>query len=94
LIRAELVKVFKRTPRTPGSSPQDAAQTAYAMLMGLRANSFYDASLTAAQTHRLFRQTLFQLAGIKVPKAKKRRGSQTEVAHGRAASRAAQRTHA
>lgn len=88
-IRAELVKIFKQTPRTPGSTPQDAAQTAYAMLMGLRANSFYDASLTAAQTHRLFRQTLFRLAGIKVPRTRKRRASQPELSHGRAASRAA-----
>lgn len=90
-IRAELEKVFKQTPRTPGSSAHDAAQTAYAMLMGLRTNSFYDTSLTAVQTHRLFRQTLFQLAGIKVPKARKRRGN-TEINHGRSAPRPGNRS--
>lgn len=63
-IKDMFVKLFEQTPRAPDTSAEDAAQSAYAMLLGLRAASFYDTQCTPAQASRLFRQTMFRLAGL------------------------------
>ena len=68
-----LVDVFQRTPLSPDTSAQDAAQSAHAMLLGLRAKSAYDPSCELADAHRLFRVTLFQLAGLSLPRQRRRR---------------------
>ena len=64
-IKAVLRELFEQTPLTPGTSAEDAAQSAYAMTLGLRATSFYDKEFGPAQAHRLFRLTMFRLAGLK-----------------------------
>ena len=97
IIRSELVKIFKQTPRTPGNSPEDAAHATYAMLMGLRTNAFYDTSLTTAQTHRLFRQALSRLVGVKPRKTRTKPRTAPRNTNGRSSSRSsnrAARTHA
>ena len=63
-VKKALAGVFKKTPRANGVTPSDAAHSAYAMLHGLRTTSFFDASLSGAQAHKLFRSTLYQLAGL------------------------------
>jgi AcrR family transcriptional regulator len=66
-IKDMFVKLFSQVSGAPEASPEDSAQAAYAIMCGLRANSFYDPQLGPAQSHRLFKQTLFRLAGLKAP---------------------------
>jgi AcrR family transcriptional regulator len=66
-IKDMFVELFSRLPCAPEASPEDSAQTAYAILFGLRASSFYDPQLSPAQANRLFKQTLLRLAGLREP---------------------------
>lgn len=70
-VKKALAGVFKKTPRTAGVTAVDAAHSAYAMLNGLRTTSFFDSSLSGLQAHKLFRSTLYQLAGIANGRAKR-----------------------
>ena len=63
-IKDVFVRLFSELPMTPDTTPEDAAQIAYATLFGLRANSFYDPQLTTAQANRLLKDALFRLGGI------------------------------
>jgi hypothetical protein len=63
-IKDMFVTLFQQLSQSSTLSPEDAAQTAYATLLGLRANSFYDPQLSAAQANRLFKETLLRLAGL------------------------------
>lgn len=69
-IKDVFVRLFEVLP-TPGATPEDAAQIAYATMFGLRANSFYDAQLTTSQANRLFKDALFRLAGIERSETKR-----------------------
>ncbi|MDH5673775.1 MAG: TetR/AcrR family transcriptional regulator [Myxococcales bacterium] len=66
-IKDMFVELFEQTPLADGLSAEEAAQSAYAMLLGLRANSFYDSQLTAAQANRLFKHSLLRIAGLGRP---------------------------
>jgi TetR/AcrR family transcriptional repressor of bet genes len=70
-VKDMFVELFEQTPRAPELSAEDAAQCAYATLTGLRANSFYDTQCGAAECNRLFKQTLFRLAGLEPVRARK-----------------------
>jgi len=70
-----LVDVFMRTPLSSDTTAEDAAQSAHAMLIGLRAKSAFDPACDTAQAHRLFRLTLFRLAGLSLPRQKRRRSA-------------------
>lgn len=72
-VKKALAGVFKKTPRAAGVTAVDAAHSAYAMLTGLRTTSFFDSSLSGAQAHKLFRNTLYQLAGLTNGKGKRAR---------------------
>ncbi|HMI93408.1 MAG TPA: TetR/AcrR family transcriptional regulator [Polyangiales bacterium] len=63
-IKDVFVRLFSELSGANEASAEDAAQTAYATLLGLRANSFYDAQLSAAQANRLFKEALLRLAGL------------------------------
>ena len=64
-IKDMFVDLFAQLSPSLETSPEDAALTAYAVLFGLRANSFYDSQLTPSQSNRLFKQALFRIAGLK-----------------------------
>lgn len=64
-IKDLLVELFAELPHAVETSAEDCAQIAYAVLFGLRGSSFYDPQVSALQANRLFKQTLFQLAGLK-----------------------------
>jgi AcrR family transcriptional regulator len=66
-IKDLFVDLFSQLPKAPTASAEDCAQIAYAVMFGLHGSSFYDPQLGAAQANRLFKQTLFQLAGLKEP---------------------------
>lgn len=70
-----LVDVFQRTPLSADTTAQDAAQSAHAMLLGLRAKSAYDPGCDLEEAHRLFRLTLFRLAGMSLPRLRRRRSA-------------------
>ena len=63
-IKDVFVELFSQLPGAEGNV-EDSAQAAYAILFGLRGNSFYDPQLSPAQANRLFKQTLFRLAGLR-----------------------------
>jgi len=63
-IKDMFVRLFEQLATDSAQSAEDAAQTAYATLLGLRGNSFYDPQLSAAQANRLFKDTLLRLAGL------------------------------
>jgi AcrR family transcriptional regulator len=64
-IRGMLTEVFEQTPRMLGMSAEDAAEIAYATLVGLRATSFYDPSMGPNEVSRLLRSAWHKLAGVK-----------------------------
>ena len=63
-LRLNSSRWFSQLPGAEGNA-EDSAQSAYAILFGLRGNSFYDPQLTPAQSNRLFKQALFRLAGLR-----------------------------
>jgi len=63
-IKDMFVDLFAQLDASSETSSEDAAQMAYAILLGLRANSFYDPQLSPAQANRLFKQALLQIAGL------------------------------
>ena len=66
-IRDMFVELFRSVPGFSDSEADDAGQLAYAQLVGLRANSFYDSQLSTTQANRLFKQALLRLAGLPNP---------------------------
>ena len=63
-IKDMFVELFSSVPGFSESEADDAGQLAYAQLLGLRANSFYDSQLSTANANRLFKQALLRLAGL------------------------------
>lgn len=63
-VKDVFVRLFAQLAGANAATAEDAAQTAYATLLGLRANSFYDPQLGAAQANRLFKEALLRLAGL------------------------------
>ena len=63
-IRDVFVALFRSVPGFNENEADDAGQLAYAQLLGLRANSFYDSQLSTTQANRLFKQALLRLAGL------------------------------
>jgi AcrR family transcriptional regulator len=68
-IKDLFVQLFQKLSVADGLTPEDAAQSAYAILFGLRANSFYDPQLSPARANHLLKQALFRLAGLSDPQA-------------------------
>lgn len=66
-----LTDLFDQVPRQPGLSAPDAAEIAAALWMGLVNNSEYDATLNDSRAERLFSRTVFSLAGIDAPAARR-----------------------
>ena len=71
-IKDMFVDLFSQLSCAPDVTPEDAAHAACAMLLGLRANSFYDPQLGPAQANRLFKQALLRLAGLSEQPTRKR----------------------
>lgn len=64
-IKDMFVELFAQLSPSLETTPEDAAQMAYAVLFGLRANSFYDPQLAPSQANRLFKQALLRIAGLR-----------------------------
>lgn len=59
-----LADLFDKTPRLICQSPRDAAETGFALLMGLIATSYFDERLNLARARSLYREGLRRLAGL------------------------------
>jgi TetR/AcrR family transcriptional repressor of bet genes len=68
MIKDMFVELFSQLESATEASSEDMAQAAYAILTGLRANTFYDPQLGGAQANRLFKQALLRLAGVRTVK--------------------------
>ena len=67
MVKAWLSHAFAQYPRAPGRSPADAAEAAYALIVGLSTSAFFDERLGFARAHALLRESLHQLAGTALP---------------------------
>ena len=72
-IKAYLADIFRRCPRVISASPNDAAQEAYGLLVGLVATSYFDERLTLGRARSLFHAGLCRLAGLPPARAGKRK---------------------
>ncbi len=62
--KAYLAELLEQTPREFQSSAEDSAEVAYATLIGLRTAVYFDKGFNLAEAHRLFRTTMFKIAGL------------------------------
>ena len=63
--RKYLEAFFAQVGTAPGMRPGDAARLAHAVLVGLNTNTLFDRGMNRRTAHRLFRQTLRDLAGLR-----------------------------
>jgi AcrR family transcriptional regulator len=66
-VKAWLAHTFEAAPRAPGVSPEDAAEAAYAMIVGLSTSAFFDERLGFERARALLADSLHNLAGMAVP---------------------------
>ncbi len=66
--KAYLTDLFKQLPGGLISDSKDAAEVAYATLIGLRSAVYFDDKLGLKEAHRLFRSSMLAIAGL--PQAK------------------------
>jgi AcrR family transcriptional regulator len=59
-----LAELFSKLPRQEGVTPEEAARIAVGLRFGLFANSIFDDYLDSQSARRIFRRSLFQLAGF------------------------------
>ena len=62
-----LERLFEATPRRPGLAARTAAQTAFAVVTGLRMNTYFAEDLDLVSARALLQETLFYLAGLPRP---------------------------
>jgi len=67
MVKAWLEHTFADYPRAPGRSAADAAESAYATIVGLSTSAFFDERLGFSRAHALLRESLHYLAGLAVP---------------------------
>lgn len=63
-MKAHLTDLFRKTPRLAGLRAEDAAESAFALLTGFVATSYFDDRLTVARARALFRDGVRRLAGL------------------------------
>jgi len=66
-VKAWLAHTFEETPRVPGATPENAAEAAYAMIVGLSTSAFFDERLGFERARALLAAALHNLAGTAVP---------------------------
>jgi AcrR family transcriptional regulator len=68
MVKAWLAHTFAECPRAPGHSPADAAEAAYAMIVGLSTSAFFDERLGFPRARNLLRDSLHNLGGTAAPR--------------------------
>ena len=67
IVKGWLSHLFDACGCRAGSTPEDAAESAYAMIVGLSTSSFFDERLGLPRARTLLRDSLYNLAGRAVP---------------------------
>jgi AcrR family transcriptional regulator len=67
MVKGWLAHTFAQYPLAQGRSPADAAEAAYAVIVGLSTSAFFDERLGFGRAHGLLRESLHQLAGTAFP---------------------------
>lgn len=67
IVKGWLAHLFAACGCRPGSTPEDAAESAYATIVGLSTSSFFDERLGLPRARALLRDSLYNLAGRAVP---------------------------
>jgi AcrR family transcriptional regulator len=68
LVKGWLAHTFAALGRAPGLSAEDAAEAAYALIVGLSTSAFFDERLGFERARALLRDSLHNLAGTAVPR--------------------------
>jgi len=68
-VKAWLAHTLADTPRAPGVGADNAAEAAYAMIVGLSTSAYFDERLGFERARALLAATLHYLAGTSVPAA-------------------------
>ena len=68
MVKGWLAHTFAAVGAAPGLSAEDAAEAAYAMIVGLSTSAFFDERLGFPRARALLRDSLHNLAGTAVPK--------------------------
>jgi AcrR family transcriptional regulator len=58
-----LKRIFEDAPKTPATGVKDAAELAYAMMIGLRSAVYFDDAIGLEEAHRLFRRSMLSMCG-------------------------------
>jgi hypothetical protein len=58
-----LRSIFEQAPKTPATGVKDAAELAYAMMIGLRSAVYFDDAIGLEDAHRLFRSSMLSMCG-------------------------------
>ena len=67
IVKGWLAHMFAASGCRADLTPEDAAESAYAMIVGLSTSSFFDERLPLARARALLRDSLYALAGRAVP---------------------------
>ncbi len=67
MVKGWLAHTFAAVGCAPGLSAEDAAEAAYALIVGLSTSAFFDERLGFARARSLLRDSLHSLAGTAVP---------------------------
>jgi AcrR family transcriptional regulator len=67
MVKGWLAHTFRALGCEPGLTPEDAAEAAYAMIVGLSTSAFFDERLGFPRARALLRESLHNLAGTSLP---------------------------
>ncbi len=62
--KAHLTELFEQTPLGNGANARDAAELAYALLIGLRTAVYFDKKLKLTKARKLFRDSMYLYSGL------------------------------
>ncbi|MFI5317681.1 MAG: TetR/AcrR family transcriptional regulator [Myxococcota bacterium] len=68
MAKSWLARTFAESPRAASLTPADAAEAAYALVVGLSTSAFFDERLGFVRARALLRDSLHNLAGTRVPR--------------------------
>ena len=62
--KAYLMNIFNQVPAVFMGNPKDAAEVAYALMIGLRSAVYFDDDIDLPDAHRLFERSMLSMCGL------------------------------
>jgi hypothetical protein len=59
-----LMNIFNNVPAAFMGNPKDAAELAYALMIGLRSAVYFDDDIDLSDAHRLFEKSMLSMCGL------------------------------